>query len=200
MLTSPCHGYGKLAWNKNLQENSLSGLGWGNLHMNWSQGMFTKNSWNVNTGWCKADTEACKGNSTERVWLPCGCLPQESQTVMKDLQPMETWWGHQMETFSTLLGFCVVHSPVTGEFTAQRPVMQSFEVFFDLRLNKSLSKQSWGWWFEMPSCSLWHHCNGNLSRRGIQWKSFERRTSKFWWAERIKSYSYIKWLHTSLHN
>ena len=26
-------------------------------------------------------------------------------------------------------------------------------------LNKRLSKQSWGWWFEMPSLSLWRHCN-----------------------------------------
>ena len=26
-------------------------------------------------------------------------------------------------------------------------------------LNKRLSKQSWGWWFESPSCSLWRHCN-----------------------------------------
>ena len=26
-------------------------------------------------------------------------------------------------------------------------------------LNKQLSKQSWGWWFEMPSRSLWRHCN-----------------------------------------
>ena len=25
--------------------------------------------------------------------------------------------------------------------------------------NKRLSKQSWGWWLEMPSCSLWRHCN-----------------------------------------
>ena len=34
--------------------------------------------------------------------------------------------------------------PVPGEFPAQRPVTQSFDVFFDLRLNKRLSKQSWG--------------------------------------------------------
>ena len=27
----------------------------------------------------------------------------------------------------------------------------SFEVFFDLRLNKRLSKQPWGWWSEKPS-------------------------------------------------
>ena len=26
-------------------------------------------------------------------------------------------------------------------------------------LNKRLSKQSWGWWFETPSCSLSCHCN-----------------------------------------
>ena len=26
-------------------------------------------------------------------------------------------------------------------------------------LNKRLSKQWWGWWFETPSCPLWRHCN-----------------------------------------
>ena len=31
--------------------------------------------------------------------------------------------------------------------------------FFDRRPNNQLSKQSWGWWFEMPSCPLWCHCN-----------------------------------------
>ena len=45
-------------------------------------------------------------------------------------------WRHQMETFSALLAFCLGNSPV-----------------------KPLSKQSWGWWFETPSCSLWRHCN-----------------------------------------
>ena len=37
------------------------------------------------------------------------------------------------------------NSPVTGEFPTLRPVARSFEVLFDLRLNKRLSKQSWGW-------------------------------------------------------
>ena len=32
---------------------------------------------------------------------------------------------------------------VTGEFPAQKPVTRSFDVFFDLRLNERLSKQSW---------------------------------------------------------
>ena len=46
-----------------------------------------------------------------------------------------------------------------GEFPSQRPVTRTFCVFFDLRLNKRLSKQSWGWWFQTPSCSLWRHSN-----------------------------------------
>ena len=46
-----------------------------------------------------------------------------------------------------------------GEFPSQKPVTRSFDIFFDLRLNKRLNKQSWGWWFETPSCPLWHHCN-----------------------------------------
>ena len=55
-------------------------------------------------------------------------------------------WRHQMETFSALLAICAGNSPVP-------------DVFFDLRLNKRLSKQSWGWWFETPSRPLWRHRN-----------------------------------------
>ena len=46
-----------------------------------------------------------------------------------------------------------------GEFPTQRPVTRSFDLFFDLRLNKPLSKQPWGWWFETLSRSLWRHRN-----------------------------------------
>ena len=60
--------------------------------------------------------------------------------------------------------FCVT-GPLCGEFTGpgefptQRPVTRSFDVFFDLGLNKRLNKHSWGWWFEMLSWSLWRHHN-----------------------------------------
>ena len=64
-----------------------------------------------------------------------------------------------METFSALLAICAGNSPVPGEFPTQKPVTRSFNVFFDLGLNKRLSKQWWGWWFETPSSSLWRHCN-----------------------------------------
>ena len=69
------------------------------------------------------------------------------------------WWHHQIETFSALLALCAGISPVTGEFPSQRPVTWNFGVFFDLRLNKRLSKQSWGWWLETTSRSLWRRCN-----------------------------------------
>ena len=73
-----------------------------------------------------------------------------------------SWWRHQMETFSALLAICAGNSPITGEFPAQRPVTRSFDVFFYLHLNKRLSKQSWGWWFETPSRPLWRHSNGTF--------------------------------------
>ena len=82
-----------------------------------------------------------------------------------------TWWRHQMETFSALLAICAGNSPVPGEFPTQRPVTRSFDVFFDLRLNKRLSKQSWGWWFETPSWSLWRQCNEMLEWLLMSWYS-----------------------------
>ena len=72
------------------------------------------------------------------------------------------WWRHQMETFSALLALCAGNSPVTGDFPSQRLLTQSLDVFFDLCLNKRLTKQSWGWWFEIPLRSFWHHRNGIL--------------------------------------
>ena len=53
-----------------------------------------------------------------------------------------TWWRHQMEKFSALLALCARNSPVTGEFPAQRPGTQSFDVLFDLCLYKRLSREA----------------------------------------------------------
>ena len=41
-------------------------------------------------------------------------------------------------------------------------------------LNKRLSKQSWGCWFEMPSRSLWRHCNG--LNKNLHTNSCEKET------------------------
>ena len=83
-----------------------------------------------------------------------------TNVIMVMFVKFSAWWRHQMETFSALLAVCAGNSPVPGEFPAQRPVTRNFDVFFDLRLNKWLSKQSWGWWFETLSCPLWRHGNG----------------------------------------
>ena len=85
--------------------------------------------------------------------------PQEA--VLLCLFDYMAWWRHQMETFSALLAFCAGNSPVTGEFPSQRPMMRSYDVIFELRFNKALSKQSWGSWFETLSHPLWRHCNGD---------------------------------------
>ena len=80
------------------------------------------------------------------------CLMEPSHYLIQN-------WRHQMETFSALLAICADNSPVTDEFPAQRPMTQSINVYFDLRLNKRLSKQWWDWWFETPPRPLWCHCN-----------------------------------------
>ena len=56
-----------------------------------------------------------------------------------------------------------------GEFTGHRWIPRTKDsdaelwCFFDLRLNKRLSKQSRCWWFETPSCPIWRHRNAKLS-------------------------------------
>ena len=96
----------------------------------------------------------------------------------KWLQLFESWWRHEMETFSALMAICARNSPVPGDFPAQRPMTRSFDVFFDLRLSKLLSKQPWGWWFETPSRPLWRHPNVILD------------------ATRDKCTKFIRYLHT----
>ena len=61
-----------------------------------------------------------------------------------------SWWRYQNGNIFRVTGHLCGESPVTGEFPAQRPVTRSFDIFFDLHLNKWLSEQSWGWWFETP--------------------------------------------------
>ena len=52
-----------------------------------------------------------------------------------------------------------------GEFTGRRWIPRTkasdaeLWCFFDVPPNKQLSKQSWGWWSETPSCPLWRQCN-----------------------------------------
>ena len=48
--------------------------------------------------------------------------------------------------------------------------------FFDLRLNKRLSKQSWGWWSVAPSRSLWRHCNDRMGLLFCSHRTYNQMT------------------------
>ena len=104
--------------------------------------------------------------------LSCQCsVSIYLQNVMIDNlyqseQSGDQGWGYERSMMTSSNGNIFrVTGPLCGEFTgpgefpAQRPVTRSFDVFFDLRPNKRLSKQPWGWWFETPSRSLWRQCN-----------------------------------------
>ena len=89
-----------------------------------------------------------------------------------------TFWGSNRMMTSSNGNIFRVTGPLCGEFTGpgefptQKPVTRSFHVFFDLRLNKRLSKQPWGWWFGTPSWSLWRQCNGNLPTKITLYNGF----------------------------
>ena len=94
--------------------------------------------------------------------------------IVTRLNRVLSWWRHEMETYSESSALCAVNSPATGEFPVQRPVTRSGDIFFDPLLNKRLSKQPWGWWYETPSRSLWRHCNVRWTGRTLA-KSFSGR-------------------------
>ena len=72
---------------------------------------------------------------------------------------VSSWWRHQMGTFAALLAFCEGNPAMTGGPPSQKPATRNLCVFFDLLLNKRLSKQPRRLWFETQSRSLWRHCN-----------------------------------------
>ena len=139
--------------------------------------IYIKNNfeWNQNiitTIVATKDPIICFCSNTHWCSFPNGsvCLELAESAAGEWYSSSISWWRQQMETFPALLAICAGNSQVPGEFAAQRPMTRSFDVFFDSRLNKQLSKQSWGWWFETLSRPLWRHCNvamytGRNSRR-----------------------------------
>ena len=108
-------------------------------------------------------TSVLFGRIMKRKNICVKCTKQYASNVGQD-HPINTESRINMMTSSNGNIFRVT-GPLCGEFTGpgeiptQRLVTWCFDVFFDLRLNKRLSKQPRGWWFETPSWSLWRHCN-----------------------------------------
>ena len=117
------------------------------------------------------------------------CNDMASNATMHFCIP--TWWHHQMETFSALLAICAGNSPVPGEFPTQRPVTRSFDVYFDLRPNKRLSKQPWGWWFETPTRSLWRQCNEHNVQKWNWIRFYMTKQGLYQWEKILHIYRHI---------
>ena len=90
-------------------------------------------SQHINSSFCKTTTRICNTVNTTAV---DDFVTQEARASAATI----AWWRHQMKTFSALLAICAGKSLLPGEFPVLRPVTRSFDVFFDLGLNKRLSK------------------------------------------------------------
>ena len=74
------------------------------------------------------------------LWIPLICTESKSWIVYF-LRSHDDFIKSNGNIYA-LLAICAGTAPVPGEFPAQRPVTLNFDIYFDLRLNKRLSKQS----------------------------------------------------------
>ena len=125
---------------------------------------------------CSALLTLCAGNSAITGQRHCVrldprisyAIPWWMETLSRDTESLQ--WRHngRDDVPNHPLHDCLVNRLFKAQIKEnikaphhwpQRPVTRSFDVFFDLRLNKRLSKQSRGWWFETLLRPLWRHCN-----------------------------------------
>ena len=66
-------------------------------------------------------------------------------------QQIQPWERGRFPKHDDVIEWKQVNSPHKSRVT------RSIDVFSDLRLNKRLNKQWWGWWFETPSRLFWCH-------------------------------------------
>ena len=96
------------------------------------------------------------------------------------------WLEYHMMTSSNENIFRVT-GHLCGEFTAQGQWRGPLMLSFDLRLNKPLSKQSWGWWFETPLRPLWRHFYEHCQTRTLkQWTRWQHKDSYIHHLGRLK--------------
>ena len=102
---------------------------------------------------------------------------------------MMSWNGNIFRVTGHLCGEFPEFPAQFTEFPAQRPVTRSFDVFFDLCLNKvkRLSKQSWGWGFAMLSRPLWRHYNVDMFHYCLLYSLLKRK----WKLKIISQFDFI---------
>ena len=90
-------------------------------------------------------------------WLFCFALiPPKNESRYPDNHDDVIKWKHSPRYWPFVRGIhrSRVNSPHKGQWRGA--------LIFSLIcacINKRLSKQSWGWWYETPSRSSWRHCN-----------------------------------------
>ena len=90
----------------------------------------------------------------------------------RGMKALNTWWRHKMEICSTLVALCA---------SQWRGALMFSLIWAWI---KRLSIQSWGWWFETPSCSLWRHCKDIMY---VCWHTVEM--CKLYWYNTSQEYS-----------
>ena len=145
----------------------------------WSFGLSLLSEWTscwINSGWSviwEAMTLMWYCNICV-IWLEGLCVPKFFAQGLRLVMFFVVWSWYTLWLYFSPMGMittssrnifrvtgpCEGNAQVTGGFSPERPVTRSFKVFFDLLLNKRLSKQSKCRWFETTSRSLWRHCNG----------------------------------------
>ena len=161
VITCPCTWYLLLAQHYSYRCCILSNVNI-NLDLYFLSGNTLGKVW-IQISWFRDFTCSC--GKTSLWWIEAlACLYLPCAMSIKSLVSMMTSSnGNIFRVTGPSCGEFTGHrwiplTPVTGEFPSQMPVTRSYDVFFDLRLNKRLSKQSRRWWFEKPSRSLWRHC------------------------------------------
>ena len=112
-------------------------------------------------------------------WKFCSSWPLTIFLVLPWGHDYVIKWKHFPRNWPFVRG--IHRSPVNSTHKGQ---WRGADVFFDLRPNKRLSKQWWGWWFETLSSPLWRHCNAIWESEGFgciyvslqKWELFSRRT------------------------
>ena len=91
-------------------------------------------------------------------------LQIQSETLMKENIKLSHDFVIKWKNFPRYWPFVrgIHRSPVNSPHKGQWRWALVFSLI--CALNKRLSKQSWGWRFETPRCSLWRHCNASSSK------------------------------------
>ena len=151
--------------------------------------------------WCHQASSHYLNQWRPRSISPYGIARPQRVNIM-DVQLGSGCYRNMMSSNGNIFritGHCAGNSPVAGEFPPQRPVTRSFDVFFDLYVNKRLSKQSWGLWFETPSRSYdlnvmnMPDCHSHLAAMMFHIYSFKVALVMLliWWSVSIEYYRMI---------